>query len=298
MNRRLYVTNATEFGVQEINIYEDSSRPADRTIAAAEHSQFLAVERSIGSELVEQLDSPADAKDFVYAANQFFCLDDVVTMAQLPIGRETEVPFVKPWLTRIISTIHDAPYLYSGQGDTLYVPPTSVRAGFILMGYGHRTDQRMAQVLKDTYRVEVYALTASTKRHWWGGRSRNKVTGLWNSYWYDLDIAIGIIDATTIAVCLGALTRKSRDIIKRVCREQGLDLISVSVTESRDGFGCNLVSNGIDVVMSDGAPLLSAELERRGKIVHRLHNSELRKGGGGYRCISTALDNQTQITKS
>lgn len=107
-----------------------------------------------------------------------------------------------------------------------------------------------------------------------------------SSRWYDIDLAVAIIDKHTVAYCPRALDAPSRRRLRRL----GLELIEVSIEEATQ-FGLNLVSDGITVTMTRGAPRLAAELRSRGLLVVELATYELGKGGGGVRCTALTLDN-------
>jgi len=138
----------------------------------------------------------------------------------------------------------------------------------LLAGYGQRTDRRMHSMLADELGYEVVPLATVSSR------------------WYDLDLAVAVIDPHTLAYCPQALDEPSR----RRLLGLGLDLIEVSVGEAA-WFALNLVSDGTTVTMTRGAPHLAGVLRARGLRVVELKTIELVKGGGGVRCTALTLDN-------
>ena len=66
-------------------------------------------------------------------------------------------------------------------------------------------------------------------------------------------------------------------------------LIRVSDDEART-FCCNAVSIGDSVIMNSGAPMLVAELEKRGLKVFQTELSEFIKSGGSAKCLTLRLE--------
>jgi N-dimethylarginine dimethylaminohydrolase len=107
-----------------------------------------------------------------------------------------------------------------------------------------------------------------------------------DSFFYDVDLALAVIDEGAIAVCLEAFDEESRQKIL----EAPVEKIFVSLEEAREGFALNMVSTGKTVVMSSRAPEFASVLRGRGMEVLSLDISELAKGGGFIRCVSLTLD--------
>ncbi len=174
-----------------------------------------------------------------------------------------------------------APYLFSGQGDALPC------GNMVFMGQTYRTDPRMHQFIADELGFEVISVQTIPELDGSGKPVINKVTGLPDSYFYDLDLAISIITPELIAWCPAAFTEPSQKLINSLSIEK----IEVSLEEAKEGFACNLVSTGETVVMSDKAPELRNNLESRGLTVVTPKITELAKGGGYIRCTTLTLDN-------
>ena len=68
-----------------------------------------------------------------------------------------------------------------------------------------------------------------------------------------------------------------------------IDKILVDFNECTEGFACNMVSTGKCAIMSNKAPKLQAELEKRGITCFTPDVTELKKGGGYIRCVSLWL---------
>jgi N-dimethylarginine dimethylaminohydrolase len=138
-----------------------------------------------------------------------------------------------------------------------------------LAAHGQRTDARVLSALEAEFDCEVVPMQTSGAK------------------WYDLDLAVAVIDDSTLAYCPAALDPSSQRRVGYL----GVDLIKVSEAEA-SRFALNLISDGRVVTMATGAPRFSAELRERGLNVVELATSELTKGGGGVRCTALTLDDR------
>ncbi|MBL1120801.1 amidinotransferase [Streptomyces sp. 110] len=262
MNRDLLMSDAAHFRISyEINPYMDRSCQPDSDAALAEHEAIAAAHRSAGR-TVRTMKSVPECPDMVYTANGAFICDRRAVLGNPPAARLEEIPYFHSWLKENEFDVFDAPYAFSGQGDTLAC------GRFLLAGYGRRTDRRMHDFLAELFGHEVVALRTVSEK------------------WYDLDLAVSVIDEHTLAYYPPALETESRGRLK----DLGLELIEVGA-EDAQAFALNLISDGTTVTMTQGAPRLSAALRERGLTVVDLDTTELRKGGGGVRCTALTLDN-------
>ncbi|MGA5041491.1 dimethylarginine dimethylaminohydrolase family protein [Streptomyces capoamus] len=262
MNTELLMCDAENFRVDYvINPYMDTGRQPDPVAALAEHETIAKTHLAAGR-TVRFMKSAPECPDMVYTANGALVGGGRAVLGDPPGPRRPEIPYFRTWLTAHGFDVHDAPYPFSGQGDAL------VCGSLLLAGHGRRTDRRMHAVLADLFGYEVVPLRTASEQ------------------WYDLDLAVGVIDERTLAHCPQALTA---DSVHRL-RDLGLDLVEVPVEEAAS-FALNLVSDGTTVTMTTGAPRFAAELRERGKDVIELDTTELRKGGGGVRCTALTLDN-------
>jgi N-dimethylarginine dimethylaminohydrolase len=262
LNSRLLVSDVAHFRIDyEINPYMDTADQPDQAAAATEHEAILAAHRGAGRKL-EYLPSVPGCPDMVYTANAAVVRGDVAVLGNLPPQRRPESLHHRGWLIDAGFVVIDTPYPFSGQGDAL--PWGDV----LLAGFGQRTDRRVHAVLRAHLDYEIVPLRTVDSR------------------WYDLDLAVAVIDDDTLAYCPDALDRPSRGRLLAL----GCDLMEVEAAEAL-GFALNLVSDGRTVTMSDGAPRLAAQLRDRGLDVDEVVTTQLRKGGGGVRCTSLTLDN-------
>lgn len=280
LNRRVLVTDARFLHPKGINAFEDTGVQPNPEAAQAEHATAVAAFEEAGI-TVEQIASPPDCQDGVFTANWGLTWGGKALLSKLPNLRQDEEPAAEAALQALGFQTQRAGVLFSGQGDAMIIGGERV-----LIGNGYRTDPAVANGIQDWLGLEVTVVRARPKRRWYGAAVRNKVTGLWDSYYYDLDMAVAVIRPDLLAVCFDALTAEGRRAIKGL---RDVEIIPVAEHEARNGLACNLVSTGDTVVMSDEAPQLAAHLEGHHLKVIKLSNRELRKSGGGFRCMSLSL---------
>lgn len=274
------MSGVEHFAVEELNPYSHKSDQPDIGRAAEEFDSIRTALTEAGVEVVT-IDPPADCQDGIYTANWALCRDGVAILSSLPNMRQKEELYARQTLEDEGLTVIPAPHLFSGQGDALPC------GDLLFMGQAYRTDPRMHQFIADELGFEVISLQTVPELDESGHPVINSVTGLPNSYFYDIDLAIAVISPDLIAWCPEAFTEPSQKLIKSLSIEK----IEVSLDEAKIGFACNLVSTGSTVVMSNHAPNLKQQLESKGLIVVTPEITELAKGGGYIRCTTLTLDN-------
>jgi N-dimethylarginine dimethylaminohydrolase len=270
VNSELLVSDATHFRVDyEINPYMHTEVQPDPAAAVIEHEAIVAAHLAAGR-TVEYLPSAPECPDMVFTANAALVRGDRAVLGSPPPERKAEMPYFHKLLTGRGYEVVEAPFAFSGQGDALAF------GDLLLAGCDHRTDRRIHALLARELGYEVVPLRTVSPR------------------WYDLDLAMAVIgNPNTLAYCPEALDAPSR----RRLRGLGLDLIEVSLDEAAR-FALNLVSDGVTVTMTRGAPRLAGALRDRGLRVVELDTTELAKGGGGIRCTALTLDNPPARTPS
>lgn len=280
INQKLMVSGADYFAdTYEINPYYNQSK-IDVQKAVAEHNLILECFKKAGIELIK-VDPPKDCQDGVYTANWALVKDGIAVMARLPEARRAEEDYARARLEEqgIKTVLVPDGYLFSGQGDSL-------RCGkYLIAGRGYRSDPEAQQFAAKTLGLELVQLHAKPQLNEDGTEHINPVTNHADSFWYDLDLAVSVIDDHTIAYCPDALDEESNQKLEAL----DLDKIIVDLEECTKGFANNLVSTGKHVIMSNKAPKLQAELEKRGLICLTPDVTELKKGGGYIRCVSLWL---------
>ena len=281
INQKLLVSGADYFAdTYEINPYY-TQKSIDVEKAKAEHADILNCFKQAGIELVK-VDPPKDCQDGVYTANWALVKDGIAIMSRLPEARKAEEPYAKAELAKLgIKTI-EVPdnHLFSGQGDSL------ICGNYLFAGRGYRSDPEAQQFAADTLGLELVQVHALPQLNSDGSEHINPFTNHADSFWYDIDLAISVIDEHTIAYCRDALDKESQ---RKIDSLKDIDKIVVDYDECTQGFANNLVSTGKHVIMSNHAPKLQAELEKRGLICFTPDVTELKKGGGYIRCVSLWL---------
>lgn len=265
-----------------INAFMDADVPVDIVKAKAEHQAIQQAFEQAGIKVIK-VDPPANCQDGVYTANWGLCRGNKVVLSALPPQRQAETPYAEQVLKNLGKEIIHPPegLRFSGQGDALPC------GNLLFAGSQYRTDLAAHQFLADRLGFEVISLQTVPKTDSDGQDVINSVTGWPDSFFYDIDLALAVINENLIAWCPEAFLADSQAKLRALPIEQ----IEVSLDEAIHGFACNLVSTGETVIMSARAPRLKAALEARGLKIITPEVSELAKGGGFIRCTSLALDN-------
>ena len=281
INQKLLVSGADYFAdTYEINPYY-TQKSIDVEKAKAEHAAIMNCFKEAGIELVK-VDPPKDCQDGVYTANWALVKDGVAVMSRLPEARKAEEPCAKTELEKLGIKTVEVPgnHLFSGQGDSL------ICGKYLFAGRGYRSDPEAQQFAAKTFGLALVQVHALPQLNDDGTEHINPFTNHADSFWYDIDLAISVIDEHTIAYCHDALDQESQQKIDAI---KDIDKIVVDYDECTKGFANNLVSTGKHVIMSNHAPKLQAELEKRGLICLTPDVTELKKGGGYIRCVSLWL---------
>lgn len=258
---RILVSDAENFRVDyEINPYMSVRVQPDQSAAIVEHRQIVAAHRAAGRR-VEYLPSVAHCPDMVFTANAALVSGRQAVLGNLPEPRRPETEHYRHWLTGRGYEVIESPYPFSGQGDALPC------GRFLLVGSHHRTDPRMHGFLAECLDYDVIGVRTV------------------DPCWYDIDLAVGVVDPTLLLWCPAAFDTASR----RRLYGLGVELIEVAEADARQ-FALNFVSDGHTVTMTDQAPAVAAVLRDRGLQVVELATTELAKGGGGVRCTALTLD--------
>ena len=282
INQKLLVSGADFFADDfEINPYYNKDK-IDIKKACAEHAEILSCFEKAGIELIK-VAAPEGCQDGVYTANWALIKDGVAIMSRLPEARKAEEPYARAQLESLGFKCLEAPKdcLFSGQGDSL-------RCGkYLFAGRGYRSEPAAQAFAAKTLDLTLIQLHTKPQLNPDGTEHINPFTNHADSFWYDLDLALAIIDEHTIAYCPMAFDDASRKQLEAI---NDLDKIIVDFNECTEGFACNLVSTGKHVIMSNKAPKLQAELEARGLTCLTPDVTELKKGGGYIRCVSLWLN--------
>jgi N-dimethylarginine dimethylaminohydrolase len=251
--------------------------------AVRQHDNLVKTYRKAGVAVTYVLPPPG-CQDGGYPANWAVCYNGKAIMARLPKARAQEIPYAKKVLESLgCLEVIDVPedWRFSGQGDAL-------RCGNLLFcNEGYRSDDRALNFVADQFGLERVQLQTIPLTKADGITPVINKSSRWpDSNFYDLDLAMNVIDDHTIVWCPGAFTETSRELMKTIPVEK----IEVDYHEAITYFACNLVSTGESVIMSGGARKLKAELKRRGLKIFTPDISELTRTGGSARCMSLTIN--------
>lgn len=256
--------------------------------AKAEHAAIKKLFEQAGI-VVETTAAPVDSQDGVYTANWALVRGNKAVLARLPDARKAEEAVAEKALSeRGLEVLHvPNDWHFSGQGDALPF------GGMLFCGRNYRSDEGAQAFAADSLGFERIQLQTVPELDSLGNPMINAVTGWPDSFFYDLDLSLAIIrepnetQGGIIAYCPEAFMPESQETLRRL---KGFEKIAVSFEEATKGFACNLVSTGETVIMSNRAPQLKRELEKRGLKVLSPDVTELVKGGGFIRCVSLTLE--------
>lgn len=280
INSKILVSDANFFADDyKINPYY-SDVAINHTKAQQEHQTLVECFRQAGIEVV-QVPAPHNCQDGVYTANWALVKNGKAVMSRLPQARQAEEAYAQKTLTEqgITTTLVPNNYLFSGQGDSLPC------GRYLFGGSGYRSDPPAQAFTAAFLNLELIQLHTIPQLDSHQKPYINPVTHHADSFFYDLDLALAIIDENTIAYCPEAFDQTSQ----RILAQLPLNKILVDYQEATEGFACNLVSTGETVIMSAHAPKLQRALEARGLKTITPEITELKKGGGYIRCISLSL---------
>lgn len=280
INKRMLVSGADYFADDfKINPYYGDKK-IDVERAMLEHARIVECFYEAGIEVVK-VDPPAGCQDGVYTANWAVVRGGKAVMSRLPAARKGEEAYAAKVLSElgINVVMPPEPYLYSGQGDSL------VCGKYLFGGSGYRSDPPAQQFAAEELGLELVQLHTIPQLGADGREYINPATSHADSFFYDLDLALAVIDEGCIAYCPEAFDEASQEKLAGLPIEK----IVVDFEEAVQGFACNMVSTGEVAVMSAHAPKFRAALEERGLRVITPEIEELKKGGGYIRCISLTL---------
>ena len=244
-----------------INPWMDPTVAVDGARALRQWHAIVATYERLGHE-VRLIEPAPGLPDMVFAANAGTVIDGAVLPARFRHEeRRGEEPFYRRWFrdNGYVAPEQDLP-INEGEGDVL------VLGELLLCGSGYRSDAAVASAAQECFGFPAVLLTLVDPRY------------------YHLDIALGVLDATTVAYLPSAFSSGSRRVLERLFPDAILAL-----PEDAEVLGLNFVSDGENVVLPAGAPHLEAEIAARGFRIHTVPTDELRKAGGSVKCCTLEL---------
>ncbi len=244
----------------EINPWMNKAHQPDRAVALNQQDGIIKTLVRLGHEL-EFIEPDPGCPDMCFTANAGIVRGKRVFLANLPAERQPETPLHKQWFERNGFSTTQTKHRFGGGGDALWVGER------IIAGYGPKsrraTDIEVHAELADYFGVEVVSVETTDER------------------FYDLDMAIGVLNPNLIAYCPEVLTLESQQKLKGL---EGIELIEVDLEDAL-GFGCNLISDGEHVIISNRAPGLIKTLRESDFKVLPHAIGQFMLTGGGVRCL-------------
>lgn len=259
---RTYLTCPPEYFRVEyaINPWMDPAVPVDTELAVKQWRRLVETLVGLGH-TVHQLDPEPDLPDQVFAANGAFVLAGTVYGARFRHPqRAAEAAVHRRWYERAGWRFVPPAAVNEGEGDLAWV------GGYLLAGYGFRTDPAAHAELRRVFGVPVVPLRLVDPR------------------FYHLDTALGVLGPDHLAYFPDAFDAASQQTLRRLFPD-------ALIADAADAaaFGLNLVSDGRHVVLNSEATGMAAKLAAAGYTPVPVEFSELHKGGGSVKCCVAEL---------
>lgn len=247
--------------VYSINPWMDPGKPVDTALAVAQWEQLRQVYVELGH-TVDLIDPVEGLPDMVFAANGATVVDGRALVAKFrDAERVAEAPAYRDWLhANGFPEPKTAELVNEGEGDYLLV------GDLLLAGTGFRSDPRSHAEAQEFFGRPVISLT------------------LVDPDYYHLDTALSVLDAETVAYYPPAFSPASQAVLRRLFP----DALIASDADARV-FGLNATSDGLNVVLPQGAVDLAEQLRDRGYEPRGIDLSELLKAGGSVKCCTLEL---------
>lgn len=200
--------------------------------------------------------------DMIFTANGALVIDGKVALPTFrEPDRQPETPLFRKWFEENEFTDFLQPkYDFEGEGDAL------VWNDIVFAGYPWRSDSASHQELAKFFGKQIVGLQLADSR------------------FYHLDTCLSIVSKDTVAVWPKAFTSESlvkiRKLVPNVVEADDKDALS---------YGLNAMSDGENIVISDGAKGLIKKYKTKGMSVYPTPISEFQKSGGGVKCLTLEL---------
>lgn len=271
-----------------LNPYMHPEEEVDVARAIQQHGVIAQALESVGVKVILG-GTPEDCQDGIFTANWAVTGidEETVLLGNLPSVRGPEKLHYKPLYQRLGKKVLELreDWYFSGQGDALRYGDK------LLCGQDYRTTnpKDVHAFLEHNLGYDVVSLKTKGLLDFNGQPLINRVTGLPESEFYDIDYAIGIVrwpsneQAGLLAVCKDAFDEANLEVIQSLPNTK---ILWTPYEEANGVSACNLVSTGSAVVMNAGAPVLSSLIRAEGLTVIETENDELKKNGGSVRCTT------------
>lgn len=254
----------------EINPWMRLSRQPNTALARQQWQAILRRYLELGVE-VWFISHHVDLPDMCFTANAGWCRWGRVLLANFRHPeRQGERTFFKEWFEEHMAPLSvevvELPddIAFEGQGDVVSIDAAET----LLVGFGFRTDRRVAEAIRDRY-----------------GLANVRPIRLVDPHFYHLDTCCFYIrDSDTLVYYPDAFDRAGRRLISAL----SCDKIEVTKAEARR-FVCNAVFVDSTIIVNHPGRRLTKLLENRGLDVIPVDTSEFLKSGGSVRCLTLFL---------
>lgn len=260
--RRLLMCRPEYFAVTyEINPWMNATVPVNRDRAIKQWERLVRVYKTLGH-TVELVEPVRGLPDMVFAANSALVIDGRVYPARFRYSerRGEEHPYAEWFAANGFGVTGVAACTNEGEGDFATV------GGFVLGGYGFRTDIASHDELRTRLGVDVVSLRLVDPRY------------------YHLDTALSVLSDDNIAYNPMAFDPAAQHWLNA----QFPHAVLVDEHDAA-AFGCNAFSDGHHVVVSARAVGFQSALRARGYEPVPVDLSEFKKSGGSVKCCTLEL---------
>ncbi|WP_419248685.1 dimethylargininase [Streptomyces melanogenes] len=246
-----------------INPWMDPAKPVDLPLALAQWEDLRDRYRALGH-TVELLEPRPDLPDMVFAANGATVIDGRVLGARFAHPeREAEAAAHLDWFrAHGFTEIREPSHINEGEGDF------AVTASYLLAGRGFRSSPLSHDEAQEFFGRPVIGLDLVDPRY------------------YHLDTALCVLDdsADEIMYYPDAFSPGSRAVLARLFPDA-----VIASEQDAAALGLNAVSDGLHVLLPQGALGLFSSLRERGFVPVGMDLGELLKGGGSVKCCTQEL---------
>ncbi|MET8471032.1 dimethylargininase [Streptomyces sp. NPDC006422] len=262
--RRFLMCPPAHFKVTySINPWMDPAKPVDVPLAVAQWEDLRDRYRALGH-TVELLDPRPGLPDMVFAANGATVVDGRVLGARFahPQRKPEAAAHLEWFRAHGYADVHEPVHVNEGEGDF------AVTASYVLAGRGFRASPLSHGEAQECFGRPVIGLDLVDPR------------------FYHLDTALAVLDDARDSVMYypGAFSPGSRAVLRRMFPDA-----LIASEEDAVAFGLNAVSDGLNVLLPQGAVGLFEPLRERGFVPVGMDLGELLKGGGSVKCCTLEL---------
>lgn len=253
------------FGIKySINPWMSVQHTVDHPIALSQWEKLYNTILNCGANVLF-VEPIADYPDMVFTANAGLLYQNKIILSHFKFKeRQGEEDYFYDWFNKNDFEILNPNYanepFFEGAGDAL------LAGDKLFAAYGFRTN-------RDFYEKAKYL-----------DHSKIIYCELADPYFYHLDTCFCPINDKLAIGYPNAFTQESQKHM-----QENIELISVKEDEARR-FACNAVVLGNHVVLPAECPEITAELEKRGLIVHACEMTEYLKAGGACKCLTLRID--------